>query len=356
MIGYYAHHQGAGHLTRMQSIAAVLDEPVWGLSSAPCPPGWEGGWTALARDDEPWPEHVGDRDVTAHGALHWVPQHHRGLARRAAQLTAWAADEQPRAIVVDVSVEVALLARLSGVPTVVVAMPGRREDPAHRLAYDTADALLAPWPRGAHDLHWPDRWVDKAWFVGGISRFDGRDAPTSASVSVSAVSSQSPVDPEQPTSTGEEPRTVLLLWGAGGRTTTAADVRAAQDATPGWTWVERSPAVDGTRDLWDELQRADVVVSHAGQNAVAEIAAARRPAVIVAQPRPHAEQESTARRIDDWRIAVGRTDWPEADTWPELLDLAAARGGHGWSRWSDGTGAHQVADHLARLTAVPVAP
>ena len=33
VIGYYAHHHGSGHVTRMQSIAAYLDEPVWGLSS-----------------------------------------------------------------------------------------------------------------------------------------------------------------------------------------------------------------------------------------------------------------------------------------------------------------------------------
>ena len=49
MIGYYAHHQGAGHVTRMQAVAAALDEPVWGLSSAPRPAGWSSGWTELAR-------------------------------------------------------------------------------------------------------------------------------------------------------------------------------------------------------------------------------------------------------------------------------------------------------------------
>ena len=341
MIGYYAHHQGAGHLTRMQSIAAALDEPVWGLSSAARPPGWTGGWTSLARDDEPRPDGLADLDVTARGVLHWVPQHHAGLARRAAQLTAWAAAQRPRALVVDVSVEVTMLARLCGVPCVVVAMPGSRDDRPHQLAYDTADALLAPWPRGAHDLHWPDHWVDKAWFVGGISRFDDHET-------------QPP--PLHATADRSRGRTVLLLWGAGGRSTTGAEVRAAQDATPGWTWVERSPAADGSGGLWEDLQRADVVVSHAGQNAVAEIAAARRPAVIVAQPRPHAEQESTARRVDDWRIAVGRGSWPDADAWPGLLELALARGGGGWSRWSDGSGARHAADHLTRLTATPVGP
>jgi hypothetical protein len=231
---------------------------------------------------------------------------------------------------VDVSVEVSLLARLCGVPTVVVAMPGLRDDLPHRLAYDSADALLAPWPRGAHDLHWPDRWFDKAWFVGAISRFDNRRVADPVAKSVPGV-------------------TVLVLWGAGGRSTTSEQLDEARAATPGWTWVERSPGSAGADDLWEDLQAADVVVTHAGQNAVAEVAAARRPAVVVAQPRPHDEQVATARRVDDWRIAVGRQAWPPADEWPKLLDRALARGGQGWSRWSRGDGAARAAAHLGRL-------
>lgn len=330
MIGYYAHHRGAGHLTRMRSIASALEQPLWGLSSAAPPAGWDGGWTTLARDDDPHPSALADRDPTAHGVLHWAPTHHEGLARRSAQIARWTAEERPRALVVDVSVEVTLLARLCGVPTVVVAMPGLRDDRPHRLAYDTAEALLAPWPRGAHDLHWPDRWFAKAWFVGGISRFDDR-RPAGGTLS--------------PGDTG----TVLVLWGAGGHTTTTAQVEQARAATPGWTWVERSPGRGASDDLWADLQAADVVVTHAGQNAVAEVAAARRPAVVVAQPRPHDEQVATARRVDDWRIAVGCASWPSAHEWPELLDRALARGGQRWSRWSTGDGAAQAAAHLDRL-------
>jgi hypothetical protein len=330
VIGYYAHHQGSGHLTRMLSIGSALEQPLWGLSSAAPPAGWDGGWTTLARDDDPDPGALADRDPTAHGVLHWVPTHHGGLARRSAQIACWAAEERPSALVVDVSVEVSLLARLCGVPTVVVAMPGRREDTAHRMAYDSADALLAPWPRGAHDLHWPDSWVDKAWFVGAISRFDHRR----------------PSAPLAPPGSGG---TVLVLWGAGGRSTTSEQVREARAATPGWTWVERSPGTSASGDLWADLQAADVIVTHAGQNAVAEVAAARRPAVVVAQPRPYDEQVATARRVDDWRLAVGRSSWPPAHEWPELLDRALARGGHRWARWSTGEGATRAAARLGRL-------
>lgn len=328
MIGYYAHHQGAGHLTRLQSIAGAMDEPVWGLSSAPAPAGWGGGWTQLSRDDDPDPaELVRHGDPTAHGVLHWVPRGHAGLAARSAQLTSWVAEHRPRAVVVDVSVEVALLVRLCGVPTVVVALPGERLDRAHRLAYDTADALLAPWPQGTHDSGWPSEWSAKAWFVGGISRFDHltpRPVPPAAA----------------------DGGTVLVLWGAGGRTTTAAELDAARKATPSWRWVERSPGTPSDLPLWEQLQQADVVVTHAGQNAVAEVAAARRPAVVVAQPRPFDEQVATARQVESRQIAVGRAAWPDAGEWPDLLRLAVARGGAGWSRWSTGHGAAVAATHL----------
>ena len=334
MIGYYAHHHGAGHLTRMQSIAAALDEPVWGLSSSPAPAGWVSGWTQLARDDDPdAAELARSADPTAHGVLHWVPRGHHGLAQRSAQLTAWAARNQPRALVIDVSVEVALLARLCGVPTVVVAMPGRRTDRVHRLAYDSADALLAPWPRGTHDSDWPREWTDKAYFVGGISRFDHLIARSTVP------------RPAPPIAGG----TAVVLWGAGGRTTTGAELEAARAATPSWTWVERSPEVPSTRELWDDLQGADIVVTHAGQNAVAEVAAARRPAVVVAQPRPFDEQVATAQRIEDLEIAVGLRAWPRSEDWPALLELALLRGGNGWERWSTGRGAAQAAAHLRSI-------
>ena len=128
---------------------------------------------------------------------------------------------------VDVSVEVALLARLCGVPTVVVAMPGRRTDRAHRLAYDSADALLAPWPRGTHDSDWPREWTDKAWFVGGISRFDHLIARSAAA------------RPRRPSGAGP----CSCSGGRAAATTTAAELEAARAATPAWTWVERSPEI-----------------------------------------------------------------------------------------------------------------
>ena len=115
-------------------------------------------------------------DPTAHGVLHWAPRHDPGLAARSAAVAEWIRRARPSLVVVDVSVEIAVLSRLCGVPVVVLAMPGVRTDRTHGLAYDLADALLAPWPEAAHTDGWPAAWRAKLWAVGGLSRFDGRRA------------------------------------------------------------------------------------------------------------------------------------------------------------------------------------
>ena len=346
MIGYYVHHQGDGHVTRAAAIARALgDERVCGLSSRPCPDDWPGEWVQLARDDEgPF---AGE---TAGGALHWAPSGHAGLRERMAQISAWVATHAPRLFVVDVSVEVTVLVRSMGVPTVVMALPGVRDDYAHQLGYRLADAIIAPWPEWADVLHGGAQWRAKTVAVGAISRFEGRAAATGPDVSAAPGArpsgraerirragappvpaapnvSAAPAAPLGPATPGG--RTVLVLSGRGGTELTLDDLAAAQAETPGWTWTVLGPP--GTRwvaDPWSLLCAADVVVTHAGQNAIADVATARRPAVIVPQPRPFDEQATTARALGAAGLAVVCPRWP-AGTWAETLERAVQMGGNG---------------------------
>ena len=254
-----------------------------------------------------------------------------------AAIAGWVAGARPALVVVDVSVEVSVLVRALGVPVVVAAMRGERTDRAHRTAYDLADALLAPWP-GSLPEPWPQAWLDKAWHVGALSRVDGR-----------------PVSPPP----GD--RRVAVLWGSGGSEVSLADVEAARAATPGWTWdISGLPGAPWLADPWPVLAGADVVVTHAGQNALAEVAAARRPAVVLPQERPHAEQAANARALARGGLALVRDRWPAAELWPALLDRAAAQDAAAWSRWSDGHGAERAAGLLdaaaARHREVSCAP
>ncbi|MCW2613042.1 MAG: hypothetical protein JWN08_36 [Frankiales bacterium] len=312
MIGWYVHGQGRGHLQRLQCVAAHLRTPVTGLSSLPRPDDFDGDWLDLP-DDLPRGR---DADPTAGGTLHWAPLGHPGLRDRMAAIARWVAVARPSLVVVDVSVEVAVLVRSMGVPVVVAAMRGDRRDRAHTTAYDLADALLAPWPASRPEP-WPQAWLDKTWHVGALSRLDGRTA-------------QPPPGEQR----------VAVLWGRGGSDVTAADVDAAATATPGWTWDARGLSGTAT-DPWTLLQEADVVVTHGGQNALAEVAVARRPAIVLPQHRPHDEQRANARALTG--LAVVRDHWPAPRQWPALLELAQQQDVSQWTQWSDGRGAQRAA-------------
>lgn len=369
-LGYYVHHHGAGHVTRAAQIAAHLRVPVTGLSSLPAPTGWPGEWIELPRDDTPPTIERADTsggwvEADAGGALHWAPLEHEGYRERMGMIADWIRRQRPDLLVVDVSVEVTLLARLLGVPVVVAAMRGDRRDPPHRAAYDAARVLLAPWPvaatprgagRAGHVSGVGDPWAAKTVHVGGLSRFDGIsgfdgisrvdrraqdhvDGPGPDPVSDPGIerSPARPADALEP-GTPSAPL-VAVLWGRGGGDWTRAQRRDAQRATPGWRWEFAGEE----RDVWSCLRDASVVITHAGQNAVAEVAAARRPAIVVALDRPHGEQEATLAAIADADLAQTCVGLPDAALWPELLERARCRDGSAWRAWSDGFGGYRAA-------------
>ncbi|WP_027862301.1 glycosyltransferase [Marmoricola sp. URHB0036] len=328
MIGYYVHHQGRGHLHHAQALAAALDEPVTGLSSLARPSTWRGPWVELPRDDTTEPRH----DVTAGDQLHWVPLGDPGLRSRSAAISEWIESTGPRGLVVDVSVEVALLARLHGLPVVSVVLPGRRTDPTHLLGYRASSALVAMWPAEATGMTpaLPQDVARRVVPVGAVSRL--------------------PVLSEQQRPPRSDRRHVVLLQGLGGEPLTRLDAAELEAVSPGWTWTVLGGEAGWTDDLHQHLLNADVVVTHAGMGALADVAACRRPAVVVPAARPHREQVTTAAALADgpWP-AVVLPRFAERG-WTEVLDRAAELDGMGWARWCDGRAAQRfaqvVAEHL----------
>lgn len=329
-VGWYVHHHGAGHASRFAAVAPHL-EGVVALSSLPAE--LVGVATADGADALhgtvrlPLDTTDAPRDPTAHGALHWVPLGHDGLRERMAAISAWIAAARPDAFVVDVSVEVAALARLHGIPTVLVAQRGRRLDPPHRFAATSATAIAAPWTAATH-LPGDGLPDDRITFTGALSRFDGR-APA-----------PSPARPA-----------VLVLVGSGGHALDPARVAAAARATPEWEWHAAGalrvgdPVRDhgADADVWDLLQRATVVVGTAGGNVVAEVAAARRPFVCLPQDRPFAEQHRQGEALRRAGLADVHARWPAAEAWPAVLAAARTRDPQRWAALHDGHGAQRLA-------------
>lgn len=317
MIGYYVHHVGRGHLHRATALASLLDHPVTGLSSLPRPDGWEGEWIELERDDTTGP----GADPTAHGALHWVPERDPGLLDRMSTISQWCAKARPDLMVSDVSVEVALLARLHGIRVLSVVLPGHRADAAHRLGFAASAALVSFWPESAAGMvSGIDTAAMRRWHrVGAMSRYPVSDTPAPGA------------------------RRVVVLNGSGGDAVGAAEIEAAREQTPDWDWQVLGPGGSWVADPYPVLLGADVIVTHAGQNALAEVASARRPAVVVPGDRPHLEQRTTAQVLADgpWPVLV-ESQFPTTG-WRERLETAAALDGTAWSSWCDGQAATRFA-------------
>jgi hypothetical protein len=319
-VGWYVHHHGHGHLHRALAVAGVLaaggaEVTLLGSRPAEVHPA-VATWVELPRDDDGDP-----RAVTANGTLHWAPRHHDGLRARMHAISAWIAATRPDVVVCDVSQEVALLCRLHGVPVVSVVQPGDRSDAPHLTGLRAADVLVACWPAAAGMLvsGLPPEVAARVVPVGGLSRF--------------------PVVAE-PRGRGDD---VLVLGGSGGDAWTADQLAALRRD------VGRPVRELGGAGAWDPdpaaaLAAAAVVVVHAGQNALAEVAAARVPAIVVPAARPHDEQHATAR-------ALAAGGWPvrvlpalEHEDWAALVVEVAALDGRRWAGWCDGGAATRFAD------------
>ena len=170
-----------------------------------------------------------------------------------------------------------------GVPVVVMGMPGR----ARRCR---APARATGWPRRSsrRGRHGPT--CSAAASRGGRKTHDGRRDLALRRARRRAVA---------PAPAGDRRRRVLVLSGRGGTEIGrgAARRRAPRDARTG-TWTVLGPPGDRwVADPWPLLCAADVVVTHAGQNAIADVAAAAARPSSCRRPGRTASRHATAAAL-----------------------------------------------------------
>lgn len=335
-IGYYVHHHGDGH--RQRALAIARSAPLAQITLIGT--GLAGRTEGLACLDLPddrlaeglgfdGHDHMGDRPR----ALHYAPVHHDGIRKRAARLTDWIERERPALLVVDVSVEIAMLARLAATPTIYFRLGGLRDDPAHLDAFRGARAVLAPFHRELDEPGMPD-WVrSKTRYCSGLS------------VSARSV----------------EPRrrdTILVVFGNGGAGGDGDALAAAARAAPSQQWRVIGPAsrpkacpdnlslLGWVQDAGSEIARAGLVVGAAGDGLVSAVIATGSRFICLPEPRPFDEQISKARRLAALGVAIVLESWPDASDWPGLIAAANDIDPDGAARLHDPDGARHAADFL----------
>ena len=347
-IGFYVHHHGQGHANRAQQIVAHLDESITVFGSS-----LSSFQSVLNRRVTvvDLPSDIVDLPLASHhqpDIFHYAPLAVPGIRERMFQLAEWIRNTDPALLVVDVSVEIALFARLMSVPTVIVRQNGVRDDPPHQAAFRSSNGLLAPFSSALEDETTPE-WVrKKTFYAGGFSRYDQR------LLSRAEARKQLGMSADQ--------RYVIIMNGLGGEGNPLVSVVQAAQAASQWDWWVVGPTaydrvelpanvtvVGKVEDTFPYLKGADVVVASAGNNTVMEIATAGTPYVCIPEERPFHEQYSKAAVLDQINAAQVLPAWPEPARWPTLLENARQMDTQPLANIIDPRGAERCAQYIRKV-------
>lgn len=329
-ISFFVHHQGRGHANRTMAVVRQMsaDRRVTVLTADPgLFDGFERAIEIVALPNmigappaspalfaEPTPE-----------VMHCVPL---GVAATRATMRTildHLDDIDPALFVIDVSAEIALLARIASVPAVKIRMHGDRLDPGHLGAYQACVGLLAPFDERIEQDDFPDWARAKTHYTGGL-------CTTAAAVpSRAEARARLNLDPDR--------EIVLVLTGGGGAGTPYAPLTIAARGVPDALWIVIGPVHREGHETdfgnliekgWvdtvtDHIAAADVVIASAGDNTVHEIARVGRPYICAPEWRYFGEQTRKADRLADVGAAIALHNWPGAlAPWRGLLDAAKA--------------------------------
>jgi len=326
-IVYYAHHHGSGHRLHAERFAricaerGIADVVVCGTRVD----GLNGVRTVTLPADDRIPAGGSPHVEPADSPFHFTPKT-PAVRERMRTFSQLLSETGPALVVVDVSVEIATFAALAGYRVISRRMPGDRSDRAHGIGYDVSERLFAYYPREVESDSFADAHAGKTTWLGmpEPARAGGDDAARAGGFNRALPDAF-------------DERSVVVLVGTGGDGLPLDELIRAAAATPDREWFacgdvdasgSRLPSnlhllghVASPEPL---LRGAGVIVAGAGHNTVADIAAAKRPAVIIPEERPFGEQRHFADAIARVAGVPVANSWESVRDWDALLQQASA--------------------------------
>lgn len=297
MIGYYAHSHGSGHCNYASLFAKVFGK--WLTVFTDRRHAFDSGTEIVMLENEDPDGSEYDRNTFPEPrALHYAPVNIAKITRRNRAILENVLARDISLLIIDVSVEMAMLARVSSIPYAYVRLMGNRTDIAHLNAFEGASFLLAYFPREMESVDTPLWIVDKTVYLGFLSKY--------------TFEKVAKVRPKE-YKTGENP-VLLYLTGFGGSRSldfgnlvNSYDIFAIGPPQMGKkiSGTIQLGVVESTRRF---LEHADIVVAACGSNTTSEILSLGKRFIAVAEKRQYGEQELMAKNLHrlGWAINLSQ--------------------------------------------------
>ena len=342
-IGYYAHHHGSGHCRQADKLAILLS------SQSPESTAEMTVFTSVSEEDYSFThlqakqvvrlplEHELPDDILPGRAgaywqpdcMHYSPVNNADIKARSLILLEQIAQRQIALMIIDLSVEVALLCRAASIPYLYVRLPGEREDTPHHNAFQGAIGLLAAYPECLESPETP-QWVrQKTLYLGFLQTpkpadIKSKDIKPKGTLSKSMFIQQlrQQYSVAIPSQQNLEAPIITVIKGYGGHAQIDAALPALRSALPQAFIISLGPIDSGARqwvnlaievsDTQPFLQHSDLLVMACGLNAIAEACQATTiatPLLVIPDERPHREQEMMAQGLVHCGRAVSLEDF-----------------------------------------------
>ena len=335
-LGYYAHHHGSGHCRQIDKLAALLPiearQQLTVFTSVTSDTHTfaaidEGQVVRLPAEDERADDVLAGRagQYWQPTSLHYSPVGNSDIQQRSHKILDTIYQRHIDLMIIDVSVEVAMLCRAASVPYLYVRLPGIRDDEPHLNAFAGALALLAPYPRTLESTKTPE-WISQKTLYLDFINTQQKNAQTYQDFIkhliqlITDEKALSSLLDDKNTST-----TVTVIKGYGGHQAIDAKLPELRQLLPYAFIISLGPIDEDKRHYVDIaaevsnvtpfIEYSDYLLMACGLNAVAQAYDYATPLVVLPDDRPHQEQEVMAEAL----IAQGR-----ALSWQQFKDLMIA--------------------------------
>lgn len=308
-IGIYAHYHGSGHCSYANQIASynVKNYVVFTSSDYTFLPEVD---TLKLPDEDPTENDITSRTKLA-SFLHYNPQGNRKVVLRSALMISEIVRGEIDLLLVDVSVEIAMLARISSIPYAYCRMMGNRDDEGHKIAYQGAQFLYAFYPESFEPADTPDWIRNKTMYLGFTS-------PKGMQTSFSAVS--------------ENPKSILVMHGQGGNEFNQTTLEQIESQFPNTT-IKLIGRYEGLIDTAQStiynfvdnpeefITEADLIIASCGSNTVSLLLSMGKRFLAIPEGRPYDEQEVFSVQLESQGLCTKVYQDNFADAFLNLKNL-----------------------------------